>query len=142
MNQEFQAEVRKRPCLFCRVEIGEGEYFDHPTTTQAYYLSHTLNKENTYIPCLIYYWKKADGSLTQTPWNYNYRTDPANANWETVISKLDAMLGGYSGEDQYWPPTVAWSVNGKFQYYVNEAGDDTGRYFVCDEKTSVAKYTG
>lgn len=98
-------------------------------------MSHTLNKENTYIPCLVYYWKKPDGSVYQKAWNYNYRTDPANANYETVLSKLDAMLGDYSGDDRYWPPDIAWSGNGKFQYYPNEDGDENGRYFICDEKT-------
>lgn len=141
-SQEFQSEIKKRPCLFSRVEIGEGEYFDHPTTTQAYYVSHTLNKENTYIPCLVYYWKKPDGSVYQKAWNYNYRTDPANANYETVLAKLDSMLGDYSGDDRYWPPDVVWSNNGKFQYYENEAGDENGRYFVCDRKKQVSTYSG
>ena len=141
-SQEFQSEIKKRPCLFSRVEIGEGEYFDHPTTTQAYYVSHTLNKENTYIPCLIYYWKKPDGSVYQKAWNYNYRTDPANANYETVLAKLDSMLGDYSGDDRYWPPDVTWSNNGKFQYYENEDGDENGRYFVCDRKKQVSTYSG
>ena len=136
-DQEFQTEIASKPCLLCKVEIGNGEAFDRPTTTQAYYASHEFGDPKTLIPQLVYYWKKASGEIYKKIWNYNYRSDPGNANYQTVLAKLDEMLGGYTGDSRFVAPRIQSMNNNKYRFYVRDSEDDLeGRYFVCDRKTS------
>lgn len=141
-NQTFQTEITSRPCLLCKVEIGDGEAFDHPTTTQAYYASHIVGNPKTYIPQLVYYWKKSSGETYKQIWNYNYRSDPGNANYQTLLTKLDAMLGDYSGDSRFVAPTIQSFNGGKYRFYERDSEDDLyGKYFVCDLKTSIASFS-
>ena len=74
-------------------------------------------------------------------WNYNNYSDPANANMQTVLNKLDRMLGGYRMPQEYAPPTIMKSDTYPFQYYANEDFDNIGKYFVEDEKTTITTYS-
>lgn len=140
-NQEFQEEIAAKPCILCKVEIGEGQAFDYPTTTQAYYASHVVGNPKTYIPQLVYYWKKSDGTTYKEIWNYNYRSDPGNANYQTVLNKLDNMLGSYQHDPRFVAPTVR-SVTDNYRYYERDLDSDLdGRYFVCDRKTSISEFS-
>lgn len=141
-NSEFQNTIKTKPCLLCKVEVDGAESFDTPTTSQGYFVAHNWGKPTTYIPELVYYWKKADGSTYFYDWNYNYRTDPTNANYQTVLNRLDAMLGSYSGDAKYRAPAINACNNGQCQYYENEDGDGNGKYFICDSKTFTSKYNG
>ena len=123
-NQTFQEELKKRRCLLCKVEIKDGDSFAYPTTTQAYFVSHYWGESKTLIPQLVYYWKKSDNDTYKQVWNYNYRSDPANANYQTVLNKLDAMLGSYAGDNKYVAPEVKTSDDGTFRYYEIESQDN------------------
>ena len=123
-NQTFQEELKKRRCLLCKVEIKDGDSFAYPTTTQAYFVSHYWGESKTLIPQLVYYWKKSDNDIYKQVWNYNYRSDPANANYQTVLNKLDAMLGSYAGDSKYVAPEVKTSDDGTFRYYEIESQND------------------
>lgn len=123
-NQTFQEELKKRRCLLCKVEIKDGDSFAYPTTTQAYFVSHYWGESKTLIPQLVYYWKKSDNDTYKQVWNYNYRSDPANANYQTVLNKLDAMLGSYAGDSKYVAPEVKTSDDGTFRYYEIESQDN------------------
>ena len=81
--------------MLSKIEIGNGESFNYPTSTQAYYASHDFGDPNTLIPQLVFYWNKSSGETYKQIWNYNYRSDPGNANYETVLKKVDDMLGSY-----------------------------------------------
>ena len=141
-NQEFQTTIASMPCLLCKIEIGNGEAFDKPTTTQAYYASHEFGDPKTYIPQLVYYWKKASGETYKKIWNYNYRSDPGNANYQTVLAKLDEMLGDYTGDARFVAPTIQSMNNNKYRFYERDSEDDLeGRYFVCDRKTSESTFS-
>lgn len=141
-NQEFQEEIAAKPCILCKVEIGNGQAFDYPTTSQAYYASHVVGDPKTYIPQLVYYWKKSDGTTYKEIWNYNYRSDPGNANYQTVLNKLDNMLGSYSHDPRFVAPTVR-AVTDSYRYYERDLDSDLdGRYFVCDRKTSISEFSG
>lgn len=133
-NQDFQDAVAAKPCLLAKVEIGDGESFDYPTDTQEFYASHEIGDPKTYIPQLVYYWSKSDGSTYKEIWNYNYRSDPGNANYQTVLAKLDKMLGGYTGDPQYLAPAIVSYLDGKYRYYQSEDGDESGQFFICDKK--------
>ena len=124
-NQTFQEEIKKRRCLLCKVEIKDGDSFAYPTTTQAYFVSHYWGESKTLIPQLVYYWKKSDNYTYRQVWNYNYRSDPANANYQTVLNKLDAMLGGYVGDSKYVAPEVITSDDRTFRYYEIESQNDS-----------------
>ena len=67
--------------MLAKVEIGDGQSFDYPADTQEFYASHEIGDPKTYIPQLVYYWNKEDGSTYKEIWNYNYRSDPGNANY-------------------------------------------------------------
>lgn len=148
-NQNFQKEVTSLPVLLCKVEIGEGESFDYPATSQAHWISHSFGDPKTYIPQLIFYWNPPASVSTASPykeiWNYNYRSDAANANYQTVLNKLDIMLNHFP-RGKEWLATISSSLEGKtiysgdigrYLYYKNEVGDIDGRYFVCDSKTRI-----
>lgn len=141
-NETFQNAIKTKPCLFCRVEADGRETFDNPTTGQCYFVAHGWGKSNTLLPEILYYWKKPDGTTYEYDWNYNYRTDPANANYQTVLNRLDTMLGTYTGDLAYIAPDVKESNNGQCRYYINEENDDNGKYFICDKKERVTSYTG
>ena len=124
-NQTFQEEIKKRKCLLCKIEIKDGDSFAYPTTTQAYFVSHQWGESKTLIPQLIYYWKKSDSDVYKKVWNYNYRSDPANANYQTVLNKLDAMLGNYSGNPKHEAPDISTSDDKTYRYYALEQQDDS-----------------
>lgn len=140
-NQDFQDAVAAKPCLLAKVEIGDGESFDYPTDTQEFYASHEIGDPKTYIPQLVYYWSKSDGSTYKEIWNYNYRSDPGNANYQTVLAKLDKMLGGYTGDPQYLAPAIVTYLDGKYRYYQSEDGDESGQFFICDKKDTSMSFS-
>lgn len=125
-NKTFQSEVTNRKCFLCKVELGDGGSFAFPTTTQEYFVSHEWGQYNQYIPQLVYYWNKGNGNVYREVWNYNYRSDPANANYQTVLNKLDTMLASYSPDSAHSPPIVTESSNSKYKYYDVEPIVTTG----------------
>lgn len=141
-NAEFQNEIKRRPCLLCHVEADGISSFDSDKSSQEYFVAHEWCNPNTLIPELLYYWKKPDGSTYTYDWNYNYRTDAVNANYQTVLNRLDAMLGSYAGDPRYNAPIIRSCNNGQCLYYVNEENDQNGRYFICDRKTFKQQYSG
>lgn len=140
-NQDFQEQIAQKPCLLAKVEIGDGQSFDYPTDTQEFYASHEIGDPKTYIPQLVYYWHKEDGTTYKEIWNYNYRSDPGNANYQTVLNKLDCMLGSYAGDPQYVAPPIESQLDGKYRYYQSESGDDHGQFFICDKKTTITNFS-
>ena len=142
-NKIFQDQITSKPCLLSKIEIGNGESFNYPTSTQAYYASHDFGDPNTLIPQLVFYWNKSSGETYKQIWNYNYRLDPGNANYETVLKKIDAMLGSYQGDPQFLAPAIDSFQNGKYNYYQRDSEDDIfGKYFICDKKTSIQDFSG
>lgn len=142
-NQEFQKAITSKPVFLCKIELEPGQAFDHPTTTQYYYAAHEVGDPKMVYPQIVYYWKKSDGTTYKEIWNYNHRTDPANANYQTVLSKLDKMLDGFSGGgSSYNPPTIKSELNGLYKYYVQDSYNDLdGTYFPCDSKTDVLSFS-
>lgn len=142
-NSDFQEQITSKPCLLSKIEIGNGESFNYPTTTQAYYASHDFGDPNTLIPQLVFYWNKSSGEIYKKIWNYNYRSDPGNANYQSVLKKLDEMLGSYQGDSRFIAPSIMSFQNGKYKYYQRDSVDDlNGKYFICDKKTSIQNFSG
>ena len=79
-SKEFQDEVRSKSCLFCRIEAESTEHFNTPGT-QQHYISHVLSDPKKYIPQLVFYWLEPNGTEHKDIWVYDYRGDPANANY-------------------------------------------------------------
>lgn len=141
-NAAFQDAIKQKPCLLCKVEVDGATSFDSPPNSQAYFIAHNWCDPNTLIPEILYYWKKSDGSTYAYDWPYNYRTDATNANYQTVLNRLDAMLGNYEGDSRFVAPTIHSSNNGQCLYYTNEDGDGIGKYFICDKKQFRTSYSG
>lgn len=142
-NENFQNEVVKRKCLLCRIECEPKDAWDDNSEgSQEYFVSHNWGDPKVLIPQLVFYWNKGNDNIYREVWNYNYRTDPANANYQTVLNKLDKMLQGYSSSGEYNAPTIYSSENGKFRFYQNIAGDDDCSMFICDKKTDITSYQG
>lgn len=104
-------------------------------------MSHEWGSMTTAIPQLVFYWKKSDTDITKEVWNYNKYTDPANANYQTVLNKVDLYFAGHTPDPELIPPEITEYVapDGayRYRYYANQADDDIGRYFVVDERTAV-----
>ena len=141
-NKDFQDEIKKRPCLLCRIECQPYESWDTPVNSERYYISHVFGDSKTLIPQFVFYWNKNGTDIRKEIWNYNYRADPANANYQTVLNKIDSFIAGYKKDPGYAPPIQYASSNGKFKYYSNEENDSNGKYFICDDKKAVNKYQG
>lgn len=139
-NSAFQEEIKSKACLFARIEATSKDHFSSSAHRQEYYASHILGNPNVLIPQLVFYWKKADGTVIKDVWNYNHRTDPANANYQTVLNKIDALIGSYTKDNWFIAPSVMKTSDGKYNYYDNQAGDNIGQFFICDVKTKVVSY--
>ena len=139
-NSAFQEEIKSKACLFARIEAASKDHFSSSAHRQEYYASHVLGNPNVLIPQLVFYWKKTDGTVIKDVWNYNHRTDPANANYQTVLNKIDAFIGSYTKDSRFIAPSVMKISDGKYNYYDNQTGDNIGQFFICNVKTKVTSY--
>ena len=140
-NKEFQDKIRSKSCLFCRIEAESTEHFNN-SGTQQHYISHIIGDPKKLIPQLVLYWLKPNGTEYKDIWVYDYRGDPANANYQTVLSKIDALTSTYISNTIYNPIQPNISINKKYQYYDNQSYDINGQFFICDFKKSIQSYSG
>ena len=139
-NETFQEEIKGKACLFARIEATSKDHFSSSNHRQEYYASHVLGNPNVLIPQLVFYWKKNASTTIKDVWNYNHRTDPANANYQTVLNKINNLINTYSKDSRFVAPSIYTISDGKYKYYSNQANDNIGQFFICDLKTSVQSY--
>lgn len=135
-NQDFQTAIKQKKCLLCRVELEGDESWTTPNT-QPYFCVHSWGDPNISIPQTVYYWKKADGTVKKDAYWYNYRTDPTNSTYQTILSRIDTLTAGYTPETglNLECPTITTIEENKSFKYTNQSGDTRGRFFVQDNKT-------
>ena len=134
-NKEFQTAIKQKKCLLCRVELEGDERWTIPNT-QPYFCVNSWGDSKISIPQTVYYWKKEDGTLIKNAYWYNYRTDPVNSTYQTILSRIDTLTAGYTPgtELDLESPEITTIEDKKSFKYLNEEGDTRGKFFICDKK--------
>ncbi len=141
-NQQFQTEMKKKKCLLCRVELEGNERWTTPGT-QPYFCVNSWGDSTKSIPQTVYYWKKEDGTTIKNAYWYNYRTDPVNSTYQTILKRVDDLTAGYvpDPDTNLDPPTIETIQEKRCFRYANQNSDTRGAFFICDKKTSVDEVT-
>lgn len=135
-NKEFQNAVRQKKCLLCRVELEGNQSWSTPNT-QPYFCVNSWGDPKISIPQTVYYWKKSDGTTVKKAYWYNYRTDPVNSTYQTILSRIDDLTATYVPDPdmELESPEITTVQDKKSFKYQNQSMDMTGRFFICDRKT-------
>jgi predicted transcriptional regulator len=141
-NASFQSAVKQKKCLLCRVELEGNESWSTPNT-QPYFCVNSWGDSRISIPQTVYYWKKSDGTTTKQAYWYNYRTDPVNSTYQTILLRIDQLTASYipDSEMNLEKPEIVTIEEKKSFKYVNQGMDQVGRFFICDSRTRIDTIT-
>ena len=109
-NAEFQAWVRAQRCLFCRIEIEEGESWSDPANfPQPYAVDQWIGKNpdiTLSLPYLGFYWNREDGEVRKDVKSYHF--NPGQDEPPYSIPALQQLIEDFIAE---YKPTEEMSAH-------------------------------
>lgn len=139
-DAEFQAWVRTQRCLFCRIEIEEGEsWTDQARCPQPYAVDQWIGKNpdvTLSLPYLGFYWNRPDGEVRKEVKSYHF--NPGQDEPPYSIVDLEQMVEDFISEYDpspeearaFTPPAVEKTAN-------EQLGTVQCRYYTYDEKADI-----